>query len=79
DGTEIDTTAPIVTRIDRDVLAGTDKVDLKIVDDIGVEDVSAFIQYQINGSWSGEFQCNDIQDFGSTFCSVEFDDFEVGL
>ncbi|NMV11916.1 hypothetical protein HKB26_01565, partial [Vibrio parahaemolyticus] len=46
DGTEIDTTAPIVTRIDRDVLAGTDKVDLKIVDDIGVEDVSAFIQYQ---------------------------------
>ncbi|MCV5941357.1 hypothetical protein OFN64_32280, partial [Escherichia coli] len=41
--------------------------------------VSAFIQYQINGSWSGEFQCNDIQDFGSTFCSVEFDDFEVGL
>ncbi|HHF3079476.1 TPA: tandem large repeat [Vibrio diabolicus] len=79
DGTDIDTDAPIVTRTDSDVLAGTDKVDLKIVDDIGVEDVSAFIQYQVNGSWSGEFQCNDIQDFGSTFCSVEFDDFEVGL
>ncbi len=43
DETEIDTEAPTVSRTDSDVLAGLDKVDIKLNDEIGVQGVSAYL------------------------------------
>ncbi|WP_409585165.1 tandem large repeat [Vibrio owensii] len=79
DETEIDTTPPTVTRTDSDVLARTDSVDIRLNDDIGVQSVSAYVQYQLHGAWSGEFKCNDQQTSGSEFCSVDASGFEVGV
>ncbi|WP_102778561.1 tandem large repeat [Vibrio owensii] len=79
DETEIDTTPPKVTRTDSDVLARTDSVDIRLNDDIGVQSVSAYVQYQLHGAWSGEFKCNDQQTSGSEFCSVDASGFEVGV
>ncbi|EUC26179.1 putative gp5 C-terminal domain protein, partial [Vibrio parahaemolyticus 861] len=79
DDTDIDTIPPTATRTDNDVLAGKDIVDIKINDDIGVESVSAFVEYKLNGAWQGEFQCNDQLTSGSKFCSVDAQGFEVGL
>ncbi|MEH0670313.1 tandem large repeat, partial [Vibrio owensii] len=79
DETEIDTTPPTVTRTDSDVLARTDSVDIRLNDDIGVQSVSAYVQYQLHGAWSGEFKCNDQQTSGSEFCSVDASEFEVGV
>ncbi|KIF47900.1 Ig-like domain-containing protein, partial [Vibrio owensii] len=79
DETEIDTTPPTVTRTDGDVLARTDSVDIRLNDDIGVQSVSAYVQYQLHGAWSGEFKCNDQQTSGSEFCSVDASGFEVGV
>ncbi|WP_045463363.1 tandem large repeat [Vibrio hyugaensis] len=77
--TDIDTTPPTVTRTDSDVLAGTDNVDIRLNDDIGVQSVSAYVEYQLNGSWSDEFKCNDQQTSGSEFCSVDASGFEIGV
>ncbi len=79
DDTDIDTIPPTATRTDNDVLAGKDIVDIKINDDIGVESVSAFVEYKLNGAWQGEFQCNDQLTSGSKFCSVDAQGFEIGL
>ncbi|WP_105068038.1 tandem large repeat [Vibrio jasicida] len=79
DETEIDTTPPTVTRTDSDVLARTDSVDIRLNDDIGVQSVSAYVEYQLHGAWSGEFKCNDQQTSGSEFCSVDASGFEVGV
>ncbi|RIW12354.1 hypothetical protein DS957_012985, partial [Vibrio harveyi] len=79
DETEIDTIPPTVTRTDSDVLAGTDNVDLRINDDIGVQSISAYVEYKLNGIWSGEFKCSDQQTSGSEFCSVDASGFEVGV
>ncbi|MGL0989806.1 Ig-like domain-containing protein, partial [Vibrio vulnificus] len=79
DETEIDTVPPTVTRTDSDVLTRTDNVDIRLNDDIGVQSVSAYVQYQINGAWSDEFKCNDQQTSGSEFCSVDASGFEVGV
>ncbi|UTZ25004.1 tandem large repeat (plasmid) [Vibrio campbellii] len=79
DGTEIDTVPPIVTRTDNDVLARTDNVDIQLNDEIGVQSVSAYVQYQLNGVWSDEFKCNDQQTSGSEFCTVDTTDLEVGV
>ncbi|WP_213053115.1 tandem large repeat [Vibrio sp. B1ASS3] len=79
DETEIDTTPPTVTRTDSDVLARTDSVDIRLNDEIGVQSVSAYVQYQLHGAWSGEFKCNDQQTSGSEFCSVDASGFEVGV
>ncbi|WP_052447904.1 tandem large repeat, partial [Vibrio owensii] len=79
DETEIDTTPPTVTRTDSDVLARTDSVDIRLNDDIGVQSVSAYVEYQLHGAWSGEFKCNDQQTSGSEFCSVDASEFEVGV
>ncbi|MFM2625449.1 tandem large repeat [Vibrio owensii] len=79
DETEIDTTPPTVTRTDSDVLARTDSVEIRLNDDIGVQSVSAYVQYQLHGAWSGEFKCNDQQTSGSEFCSVDASGFEVGV
>ncbi len=79
DETEIDTVPPIVTRTDNDVLARTDNVDIQLNDDIGVQSVSAYVQYQLNGVWSDEFKCNDQQTSGSEFCTVDASGFEVGV
>ncbi|MCG6472532.1 hypothetical protein K6U25_22110 [Vibrio parahaemolyticus] len=79
DDTDIDTIPPTATRADNDVLAGKDIVDIKINDDIGVESVSAFVEYKLNGAWQGEFQCNDQLTSGSKFCSVDAQGFEIGL
>ncbi|OAJ93032.1 tandem large repeat [Vibrio bivalvicida] len=79
DETQIDTTAPNVTRVGSEVLAGKDKVDIALTDEVGVKDVSVYIQYQLNGSWSSEYQCDDLQSSGSQFCSIVFDDFKAGL
>ncbi|PAW10889.1 tandem large repeat [Vibrio sp. V1B] len=79
DETEIDTTPPTITRTDSDVLARTDSVDIRLNDDIGVQSVSAYVEYQLHGAWSGEFKCNDQQTSGSEFCSVDASGFEVGV
>ncbi|MGR5111641.1 tandem large repeat, partial [Vibrio jasicida] len=79
DETEIDTTPPTITRTDSDVLARTDNVDIRLNDDIGVQSVSAYVEYQLHGAWSGEFKCNDQQTSGSEFCSVDASGFEVGV
>ncbi|WP_061036053.1 tandem large repeat [Vibrio sp. MOR3] len=79
DETEIDTTPPTITRTDSDVLARTDNVDIRLNDDIGVQSVSAYVEYQLHGAWSGEFKCNDQQTSGSKFCSVDASGFEVGV
>ncbi|WP_439794741.1 tandem large repeat [Vibrio campbellii] len=79
DETEIDTVPPIVTRTDNDVLARTDNVDIQLNDEIGVQSVSAYVQYQLNGVWSDEFKCNDQQTSGSEFCTVDTTDLEVGV
>ncbi|MEF1329045.1 tandem large repeat, partial [Vibrio sp. M260121] len=79
DETEIDTTPPTVKRTDSDVLARTDSVDIRLNDDIGVQSVSAYVEYQLHGAWSGEFKCNDQQTSGSEFCSVDASGFEVGV
>ncbi|EDP59311.1 tandem large repeat [Vibrio sp. AND4] len=79
DETDIDTVPPTVSRTDSDVLTRTDKVDIRINDDIGVESVSAYLEYQLNGTWSGEFKCNDPQTSGSEFCTVDATDLEVGV
>ncbi|MGF1725572.1 tandem large repeat [Photobacterium nomapromontoriensis] len=75
----IDTQAPNVKRTDSDILAGTDKVDITLTDDIGVRSVSAYIEYQVNGVWSEEYRCDDLMSSGSEFCSIEFNDFNEGL
>ncbi|WP_047475930.1 tandem large repeat, partial [Vibrio campbellii] len=79
DETEIDTVPPTITRTDNDVLTKTDNVDIRLNDDIGVQSVSAYVQYQLNGVWSDEFKCNDQQTSGSEFCSVDASGFEVGV
>ncbi|WP_241905273.1 hypothetical protein, partial [Vibrio splendidus] len=79
DETEIDTEAPTVSRTDSDVLAGLDKVDIKLNDEIGVQGVSAYLEYQLDGVWSLESQCDDEQTSDSEFCFLEFDGFESGL
>ncbi|WP_192890949.1 tandem large repeat [Vibrio bathopelagicus] len=79
DETEIDTEAPTVSRTDSDVLAGLDKVDIKINDEIGVQGVSAYLEYQLDGVWSLEGQCDDEQTSDSEFCFLEFNGFESGL
>ncbi|UQV23312.1 tandem large repeat [Vibrio sp. J383] len=79
DETEIDTEAPTVSRTDSDVLAGLDKVDIKLNDEIGVQGVSAYLEYQLDGVWSLESQCDDEHTAGSEFCFLEFDGFESGL
>ncbi|WP_045399242.1 Ig-like domain-containing protein, partial [Vibrio campbellii] len=79
DETEIDTVPPTITRTDNDVLTKTDNVDIRLNDDIGVQSVSAYVQYQLNGVWSDEFKCNDQQTSGSEFCSVDASGFEVGI
>ncbi|PUZ86080.1 hypothetical protein, partial [Vibrio vulnificus] len=79
DEIEIDTTPPAATRTDKDVLAGTDTVDISVSDEIGVQGVSAYIEYKLNGYWSNEFQCDDLTSSGSEFCTIEFNDFEVGV
>ncbi|MEZ9151510.1 tandem large repeat, partial [Vibrio lentus] len=79
DETEIDTEAPTVFRTDSDVLAGLDKVDIKLNDEIGVQGVSAYLEYQLDGVWSLESQCDDEQTSDSEFCFLEFDGFESGL
>ncbi|HHP0478261.1 TPA: Ig-like domain-containing protein, partial [Vibrio campbellii] len=79
DETEIDTVPPTITRTDNDVLTKTDNVDIRLNDDIGVQSVSAYVQYQLNGVWSDEFKCNDQQTSGSEFCTVDASGFEVGV
>ncbi|MFA0549829.1 hypothetical protein AB4538_03095, partial [Vibrio lentus] len=79
DETEIDTEAPTVSRTDSDVLTGLDKVDIKLNDEIGVQGVSAYLEYQLDGAWSLESQCDDEQTSDSEFCFLEFDGFESGL
>uniref|UniRef100_UPI002158CA9A hypothetical protein n=1 Tax=Vibrio splendidus TaxID=29497 RepID=UPI002158CA9A len=79
DETEIDTEAPTVSRTDSDILAGLDKVDIKLNDEIGVQGVSAYLEYQLDGVWSLESQCDDEHTAGSEFCFLEFDGFESGL
>ncbi|MFA0525332.1 tandem large repeat [Vibrio sp. 10N.222.52.C3] len=79
DETEIDTEAPTVSRTDSDVLVSLDKVDIKLNDEIGVQGVSAYLEYQLDGVWSLESQCDDEQTAGSEFCFLEFDGFESGL
>ncbi|WP_255199226.1 Ig-like domain-containing protein [Vibrio sp. JPW-9-11-11] len=78
DETQIDTTAPNVTRVGSEMLAGEDKVDITLTDEVGVKDVSVYFQYQLYDSWSNEYQCDDLQSSGSQFCSIEFDDFKAG-
>ncbi|MEL7440772.1 MAG: hypothetical protein AAGJ58_19955, partial [Pseudomonadota bacterium] len=79
DETEIDNVPPTITRTDNDVLTKTDNVDIRLNDDIGVQSVSAYVQYQLNGVWSDEFKCNDQQTSGSEFCTVDASGFEVGV
>ncbi|WP_415668824.1 tandem large repeat, partial [Vibrio tubiashii] len=79
DETQIDTTAPSATRVGSEVLAGKDKVAIALTDEVGVKDVSVYIQYELNGSWSSEYQCDDLQSSGSQFCSIVFDEFKAGL
>ncbi len=79
DETEIDTVPPIVTRTDNDVLIRADNVDIQLNDEIGVQSVSAYVQYQLNGVWSDEFKCNDQQTSGSEFCTVDITGIEIGV
>ncbi|MBW3698284.1 hypothetical protein EK599_21660, partial [Vibrio sp. T187] len=79
DEVEIDTEAPVVTRTDDDVLSGTDVVDIKLVDEIGVADLVTYVQYELYGVWSEEFRCDDLTESGSQFCEVDFTNFEKGM
>ncbi|MEZ9441016.1 tandem large repeat, partial [Vibrio atlanticus] len=79
DETAIDTQAPTVSRTDSGVLAGVDRLDIKINDEIGVQGVSAYLEYQLNGEWSYGNKCDDKTTSGSDFCFIEFNDFQGGL
>lgn len=79
DDIEIDTTPPEVRRTNSGVLAGIDSMDISLIDEIGVEDVSAYLQYQRYGTWSEELACDDHSNYGSEYCSIDYTDFEKGL
>ncbi|MCW8345658.1 Ig-like domain-containing protein, partial [Vibrio sp. ZSDZ65] len=75
---DIDTEAPVVTRTDSDVLSGIDIVDIKLTDEIGVQDVSVYLQFELNGSWSDEYRCNESDTTSNYFCAVNYSAFEKG-
>ncbi len=70
----IDVTAPTATRIGDVMLAGKDTLNIKVTDDIGVNNVSAYFQYQIDSSWSELHECGVL----SQFCQLVLDNFTVG-
>ncbi|SDH60239.1 hypothetical protein SAMN04488136_12126 [Vibrio xiamenensis] len=74
DEVTIDDQAPEAERSDSDTLASEDQIDITFTDDIGVNSVSAYLQYKLDGSWSELYECSS----SSQFCSIDDDDFVVG-
>ncbi|MCK6263542.1 tandem large repeat [Vibrio sp. ZSDE26] len=84
DGDDIDTDPPEVERTDNAVLSKIDKIDVTVSDNIGIDEIGAFIQYQVgenpwqNGFWELEIPCSYDLGAGDGLCALQLNDFQRG-
>ncbi|WP_456295693.1 tandem large repeat [Vibrio sp. AK197] len=79
DEVTIDELPPTATRTDSDTLADIDQMDVTISDDIGVDDVEAYLQYQLDGVWSELEPCELTDAAPVGYCGLDLTDFERGV
>ncbi|WP_299020131.1 tandem large repeat [uncultured Photobacterium sp.] len=77
DITPIDTAAPEMVRLDSDVLAKRDQVDVRVSDALGVDAISVSLQYKNNGNWSDLVPCPQ-RPAADDVCSLDYKSFVSG-
>ncbi|MGF1696308.1 tandem large repeat [Vibrio lamellibrachiae] len=84
DGDDIDTDPPEVERTDDAVLAKIDKIDVKVSDNIGIDEINTYIQYRVgdnqwqSGFWELEIPCSYDLGAGDGLCALQLNDFQRG-